>query len=234
MVKKIKQGFKWLLATIAFLLATVTALAVYTNVPNAVTDEDIAVFASLGLQRSQVSRAFEEEIAMIRKVQHEVFKRAPLSEEGIPDYQPREPADLMRFGQGLCFDRSRTFDKAFSYLGMPARHVYLLYRENRSLGRAIFTYRQPSHAVTEVKTSKGWMFVDSNTEWIALTRNGEPVGADDVWKRYAEFDKAPHYLSAPWWAIRGMYSRKGQFYGSGVPFPELNWADFASWVVMGE
>lgn len=233
MVKRIKRGLKWLLGLAALLLASLTALAVYTNVSTAITEEDLVVFASLGLQQSQTSPTFEEQIALIRKVQKEVFKRAPLG-EGIPENEAREPADLMRFGQGLCFDRSRTFDKAFNYLGMPARHVYLLYRENRTFGRAMFTYGQSSHAVTEVKTSKGWMFVDSNTEWIALTRNGEPVGADDVWKRYAEFDNPPPYLAQPWWAIRGLYSRKGQFYGAGVPFPELNWADFASWLVEAE
>ena len=222
------------MGVVALLLATFTALMVHNNVPTAVTEEDITVFTSLGLERPQASRTFEEEITLIRKVQHEVFKRVPLSDYGIPEYEHREPADLMRFGKGLCFDRSRTFDKGFAYLGFPSRHVYLLYREGRSFSRAIFTYRQPSHAVTEVKTSRGWMFVDSNYEWIALTSNGEPVGADDVWKRYAEFDNPPPYLAKPWWAIRGMYSRKGQFYGSGVPFPELNWADFADWLIRGE
>jgi hypothetical protein len=42
------------------------------------------------------------------------------------------------------------------------------------------------------------MFVDSNTEWIALTRDGQVVNADDVWKRVAEFDGMPKYLKYPW------------------------------------
>ena len=233
MVRKIKKGVKWLLLLTTGLLGLLVTLAAYTNVPTAVTESDAAVFAAMGFQKPQQSLTFEQEVALIRQVQKEVFQRAPLG-DGIPDYEPREPADLMRFGQGLCFDRSRTFDKTSSYLGLPSRHVYLLYRENRSFLNALFHYGQSSHAVTEVKTSKGWMFVDSNTEWIALTRSGEPVGADDVWKRYAEFDKAPPYLSSPWWAIRGMYSRKGQFYGAGLPFPELNWPHFVSWLVTGE
>ena len=118
----------------------------------------------------------------------------------------------MKKREGLCYDRSRTMDKAFDYIGLEARHVYLLYREDRGYWSAMIHYGQASHAITEVKTSKGWMFVDSNTEWIALTRDGQVVNADDVWKRAAEFDGMPKYLKDPWWAIRGMYSRKGQLY----------------------
>jgi hypothetical protein len=233
MVEKINKGMKWLVALLTGLTTLLVALAAYTNVPTAVTEADAAVFAALGFQRPSQSLTFEQEIALVRQVQKHVFQRAPLG-DGIPDYQAREPSDLMRSGQGLCYDRSRTFDKAFNYLGMEARHVYLLYRENRSFWSALFHHGQSSHAVTEVKTSQGWMFVDSNTEWVAVTRNGEPVGADDVWKLYADFDNAPHYLAAPWWAIRGMYSRKGQLYGAGIAFPELNWHDFVSWMVTKE
>lgn len=208
-------------------------MAVWTNVSTAVTAEDAAVFHEIGLRKPTSALSFEQQIELIRKVQYEVFKRAPLG-EGIPEYEPREPADLMRRVQhGLCYDRSRAFDKAFNYLGMESRHVYLLYKQDRSFISALIRHGQSSHAVTEIKTSKGWMFVDSNTEWIALTRQGEPINADDVWRRYGEFDNAPEYLQYPWWAIRGMYSRKGQFYAPYVPFPELNWSDFLEWAVLG-
>jgi hypothetical protein len=230
MITRVKQGVKWLLVWTALTVAVLVSVAAYTNVPTKPTPQDVKVFEEIGLHKPTVSLSFEQQITLIRKVQFEVFKRAPFG-AGIPDYAFREPADLMRFGQGLCYDRSRTFDKVFIYLGMESRHVYLLYKEDKSFLAALFHRGQPSHAVTEVKTSKGWMFIDSNTAWVALTRQGEPVGADDVWRRLAEFDYAPPYLAAPWWAIRGMYSRKGQFYGAGVPFPELNWADFLGWVV---
>jgi hypothetical protein len=232
MSKKLIKALKWLLAVAGLIALTLTGLAMYTNVLTAVTEEDTAIFVELGFHPQKEFRNFEQEIALIRQVQSVVFNRAPFG-EGIPDYETREPADLMRFGQGLCFDRSRMFDKAFKYMGMPTRHVYMLYRQNRPFITALFTYGQPSHAVTEVKTSKGWMLVDSNTEWIGLTRAGQPVSADDVWRRYAEFERAPLYLKDPWWAIRGMYSRKGQFYGAGLPFPELNWVDFTGWLMGG-
>ena len=207
-------------------------LAIVTNVPTAIDNSDKSVFMTLGFQRPVAQLSYEEEIRLIRTVQAEIFRRAPFG-EGIPEFQAREPADLIMLGSGLCYDRSRTFDKIFSHLGFETRHVYLLYKDNRSFLHALFRYRQPSHAVTEVRTSRGWLFVDSNTPWIAVTRKGEPVNADDVWQRFGEFEDAPEYLSHPWWAIRGLYSRKGQFYAPYFPVPQLNWFDFGAWLVKG-
>lgn len=230
MIVRIKNWTKWSLAFVTLVLAMFLGLAVYTNVPTEVTAEDIGVFREIGLHQPITPLTFEQQIALIRKVQSEVFKRAPLG-DGIPGYEAREPADLMRrVRHGLCYDRSRTFDKAFKYLGLESRHVYLLYKGDKSFLSALFHRGQSSHAVTEVKTRKGWMFVDSNTEWVALTRQGEPVNADEVWRRYGDFAQAPEYLNSPWWAIRGMYSRKGHLYAPYVPFPEFNWPDFLGWM----
>ncbi len=227
--RKFFRGLSYLVAGGSLVLA---GLVIFTNVPTAVDNADKSVFVMLGFQRPAAQLSFEEEIRLIRAVQTEIFRRAPLG-EGIPEFEAREPADLMRIGSGLCYDRSRTFDKIFSHLGFETRHVYLLYKDNRSFLHALFRYRQPSHAVTEVRTSRGWLFVDSNTPWIAVTRKGEPVNADDVWQRFGEFEQAPEYLSHPWWAIRGLYSRKGQFYAPYIPFPQFNWPDFAAWLVKG-
>ena len=233
MFYRLKKISNWILAFTLLAIAVFFILCAYTNVSTSVTPEDKLVFKKLNFDAGLGSTvSFSEQIAIIRKVQQVVFDRAPRGSVGIPDFEPREPADLMRFGQGLCFDRSRTFDKAFRYLGFESRHVYILYKGQLPFWRAISHYGQPSHAVTEVKTSKGWMFVDSNSEWVAITRQGEPLNADAVWRRYSELDDPPPYLQDPWWAIRGMYSRKGQFYGAGIPFPEFNWSDFLAWFVL--
>jgi len=232
MILRIKNWARWFFAFGFVALVLFMALASYTNVPTDVTPLDQQTFAEIGIVKPVAPLSFEQEIALIRKVQAVIFIRAPFG-DGIPEYEEREPSDLMRAGHGLCYDRSRAFDKAFGYLGFESRHVYLLYKENQSLIGALFHYGQSSHAVTEVKTSKGWLFVDSNTPWIALNRNGEPVNADDVWRRFNEFENAPTYLRDPWWAIRGMYSRKGHLYAPYVPFPEFNWVDFLDWMVKG-
>ena len=37
------------------------------------------------------------------------------------------------------------------------------------------------------------------------------MGRGGIWKHFDEFDGAPEYVRGPWWAIRGLYSRKGAF-----------------------
>ena len=57
----------------------------------------------------------------------------------------------MKNREGLCYDRSRTMDKAFDYIGLPARHVYLLYRQDRGFWSVMLHYGQPSHAVEKAR-----------------------------------------------------------------------------------
>ena len=231
---KVARKSAWILALkVVILTSLCLILALIAHVPTSITSDDLAVFKNdLNIESLQHPQSFADEITAIKTIQHRVFVKAPMGPD-IPDYQPREPFDLMQKRQGLCFDRSRTLDKAFMYIGLPSRHVYLLYREGRGFWSALFHYGQSSHAITEVKTSKGWIFVDSNSEWIGLTRDGQAVNADDVWKRTSEFDSIPKYLKDPWWAIRGMYSRKGQLYPPYIIFPNMNLPDFFSWLVWG-
>ena len=221
-----------LTAAIGLLLGLFGLLMLITNVPTRLTAEDIVVFENdLDLKNLPRPQSFEDEIHTIRLIQARVFAKAPFR-TGIPDYEPREPSDLMKYKRGLCFDRSRTLDKAFTYMGFKTRHVYLLYRKDRSLLKSLFRRGHPSHAVTEVKTSRGWLYVDSNKPWIAVTRNGEPHGAGGIWKHFDEFDGAPEYVRGPWWAIRGLYSRKGVHYAPYFPLPQFNWLDFGEWVIV--
>jgi len=226
------QGRGLRLAATIGLLCLIALLAFITNVPTRLTAEDVAVFEQyLDLKDLPRPQSFEDEIRTIRLVQARVFAHAPLG-AGIPDYEPREPSDLMKYKRGLCYDRARTLEKAYAYMGFKTRHVYLLYRKDRSLLKSLFRRGHPSHAVTEVKTSRGWLYVDSNKPWIAVTRNGEAHGAGGIWKHFDEFDGAPEYVRGPWWAIRGLYSRKGVHYAPYFPMPQLNWLDFGEWVMV--
>ena len=219
---------------VLFIIALFVLFALYTNVPTAYTEQDKAIFENkLHLASFRNPGTLAQEIKAITTIQHETFSSSIVG-QAIPDYEVREPAEFFGKREGLCFDRSRTTDKALKYIGLQSRHVYLLYRESgRGFWSSMLHYRHPSHAVTEVKTSKGWMLVDSNTNWIALTRDGQVVGADDVWKRSAEFETCPSYLKHPWWALRGVYSRKGQLYPPFLLFPNINWYDLISWLFFG-
>lgn len=223
----------WLL--VIFLVMNVS-LAFVTNVPSNVTESDISVFRDIfGLKKPEGMLTYAQEIELIRSVQALIIDRVPIGEP-IPEYSDREPADLIRQNSGLCYDRSRTFDKVFMWLGFESRHVYILYLKHPETGeaisfiRALFTKGIDSHAVTEVKTSKGWVMVDSNNKWISLSANGLPINLDHLHEQQAQLPEMPAYFNRRYIAIRGLYSRRGQFYRPFIPYPELNWGVFLGWI----
>lgn len=220
---------------LTFAIANVI-LTIATNVSTRVTDSDVLVFKSIyNYEQPRRQLTFDEQIQLIKAAQASVLEKAPIGAP-IPEFQDREPEDLIRNRTGLCYDRSRTLDKIYTWLGFEARHVFILYLkhpvtgENLSPLRAFMTYGTATHAVTEVKTQKGWLVVDSNSDWISLSREGKPVGANDIFDSAAEFDNLPNYFHQPYFAIRGMYSRRGQFYRPYILYPELNWIDFLGWL----
>ena len=219
-----------------FLAFVNVLLALITNVKTDVTKEDDRVFReSLALEKPAKDLSFDEQIKLIKYYQFSLAKTAPFGKP-IPDYQSREPVDLLNEGTGLCYDRSRTLDKMFKWAGFESRHVYIIYLnrpvtgEKLSTLRALFARGTASHSVTEVKTKKGWLAVDSIQNWIGLTRNGEPVEISEVKARQREMDNVPKYFKKDYFAIPGMYSRRGQLYQPYIFYPDLNWPDFLSWL----
>jgi hypothetical protein len=220
-------------------LVVISALSFLTNVSTELTDSDIAVFRTvLHLDNSQDSMSYAQELHLINKIQNLVLREA-YGNAPIPEYSSREPEDLFKSRSGLCFDRSRTLDKIFKWYGFETRHIFILYDNHPETGEtlsfwsAFFTHGIDSHAVTEVKTSRGWLVVDSNTLWISVATDGNPVDADQIALQVNRFASIPEYWTRPFWAIRGLYSRRGQFYPPYIPYPELNWHDFISWLVAG-
>lgn len=233
----IKHTFKWSIWIVGIFLVVNVALALITNVPTHVTESDKAVFrTTLSLKKPEGPLTYEQEIALIRSVQKLIFEQVPIGEP-IADYETREPEDLFNQKSGLCYDRSRTYDKVFSWLGFEARHVYILYPEHPATGEmlsfwgAFFTKGTNSHAVTEVKTSRGWLLVDSNSAWVSDGKDGLPVDADQLRAKASLLPGMPGYFMRPFWAIRGMYSRRGQLYRPYIPYPQLSWPDFSAWVL---
>ncbi|MGH6645905.1 transglutaminase domain-containing protein [Aquabacterium sp.] len=218
-------------------LLLISGLLMLTSVDTEFDAADELIFTDVfKLTKNHRGADYLEELDNLRKVQQLVMSIAPVGDP-IPDYLSREPADLVRHRSGLCYDRSRTFDKVYKWMGFETRHIYILYKGRfvnyfpQALAplMAFFSYGQPSHAVTEVKTSRGWVLVDSNSEWIAVDKLGNPVPADDIWKSKLKFSTVPAYMLEPYWAIRGMYSRRGHLYRPYIPFPEFNVPDLVAW-----
>lgn len=209
--------------------ALLVILATITNVSTELTADDRNAFRMLGIRDTSFQKkTYDEEIVEIKKIQALVFEKIGVSSNGIPEFENREPLDLIKVGQGLCFDRSRMLDKVYKYLGYETRHVYILFFDKKNPFLALLTYQQPSHAATEVKTSRGWVMVDSLEHFVALDKYSQPLMADHLWEQ--KLESLPQYFQVRYFAIRGMYSRKGFFYPPPLPFPDFNWPDFLSWV----
>ena len=207
-------------------------LGFITNVSTRITNTDVFIFENvLQYKKSEKFLNFADEIALIKKVQLELLFKAPVGQP-IPEYRSREPVDLIKNKSGLCYDRARTLDKIYNWLGFETRHVYILYLTHPATSKelppfiAFFTFGTNSHAVTEVKTSKGWIVVDSNSDWISLSDKNDPVQASDIFNKVEDFTEIPIYFTRSFIAIRGLYSRRGQFYYPYLPYPEFNWSDF--------
>ena len=174
---------------------------------------------------------------MIFAVQDAVLNAAP-KDEPLPAGALREPRQLYEAGHGWCFDRSRSIEKGLQYLGFSVRHIAIYdVSKTGSALLSILTPQTRSHALTEVRTSRGWVVVDSNRRWVALDSAG------DVWSIAELQEVANAGASFPEWSERidvemvdnfqapitylfGLYSRHGQYFPPFTPFPDVNWRDF--------
>ena len=198
----------------------------YHAVETAVTPADAEALRRIlsGVPRER-SGALADDLAIVRAVQAAVLQVAP-HDGPIPHGQTREPADLLRAGRGLCYDRSRAIEKGLGLFGFATRHVYLLSVADHAPLVALLTPGVPSHAVTEVETVGGWLVVDSNDPWISVDRAGRPVPLRELWERNADLAAVPDELyTDPVWPIYGLYARHGRFYPPFNAVPDVHWGE---------
>jgi hypothetical protein len=229
------MGFKARIAG-GTMLALVVLAAIH-DVPVSATQEDIQ-FGDLMLAEAGYSgpkralgdlTSFDTQLKAILAAQDTVIRIAPRDEE-IPFDRAREPRDLFEMRKGLCYDRSRALEKLLAMMGLESRHVAIYSTAKRGALAALLTPGNDSHALTEVKTARGWMTIDPNTRWIGLTQDGRVVdiaglrALDAAKTAWAGEGAQPHPIfSAPFVFVRGLYSRHGRFYSPYTPVPDVNW-----------
>lgn len=207
-------------------LAVVAALfliAAVNNVSDAVPKEQQAAAETLMAGKTP-GESFDGQVAFIKAVQDRVLDAAP-DDRGIPTGEPRELTDVLKAKHGLCFDRSRAIETVLRAHGFEARHIAIYSTaETGSALRSLVTPGTPSHALTEVKTERGWLLVDPNQRWIGLTTDGDLASLDDLsgkkWRT-----PAPDILKRPFVYVRGLYSRHGGFYRPYNPIPDVSWPE---------
>lgn len=223
---------------VAAVLVLVVGLSFAAHVDTQVTAEDIEFGQRMldeagyhgGFAEGAASGAdFDTQVRLIRAVQDAVIKAAP-KEAGIALGKPREPKDLFAARLGLCFDRSRSIEKILSWLGFEVRHVAVYATTTTSVVGALLTPQAASHAVSEARTTKGWIVIDSNRRWIGLTPEKMPVSVAGLAERQAQrvwwaddmTETPSNTLTKPFVAIIGLYSRHGYFYPPYTPVPDVN------------
>ncbi len=228
---------------IAIFILSVVAILAYNDVSTALTQDD-KVYADRFLRDAGHSdplgrppaTAMDDQVRVILTVQDAVLS---LAAHDIPIAldREREPKDVYEAKSGLCYDRSRTIEKILSSLGYEVRHasVYSTDQTNSSI-LSLFTPQVSSHAVSEVKTAQGWLVVDSNSRWIGLTREGEPIDLAEL-RANPELNKQPWDLRVTgqiddifqtgFVYVIGLYSRHGRFYPPYTPVPDIDWGQVA-------
>lgn len=216
-------------------LALLLAAGWWLDVDQEPTAEDRAAIAEMLRRAGHGALAdfrrpdgFEAEVATALAVQDAVLAAAPL-DRGIALGREREPAALLRLGYGLCYDRSRAIEKALALFGLQTRHASLYGTGDGGALAALLTPGADSHALSEVRTERGWMTLDSNARWLGLTADGAPLALTELDRKsaaavppdYARQPPTP-LIVEPRVTVYGLYSRHGGFYPPFLPVPDVD------------
>lgn len=233
---------------VAVSVVTLAALLAHNNVSVTLSaDDEKSIPALLTLAGKQhltkdvaVGRPFAEQVKIVSEVQAAILEVAPQTDP-IDFNRGREPRDLLELRQGLCYDRSRAIEKVLTYVGLQTRHVsvYSLQKAKSAL-EALVTTRTPSHALTEVRTEKGWMAVDPDMPWIGLTDAMDAISIKELkkaigkkkyaWNQLAK-SEPNDILDTAFVYVPGLYSRHGRFYPPYNAIPDVNYPQLASGMV---
>ena len=172
--------------SILFLVVVIITFKL-NEVSKELTKEDIVYinkFMGSNSLDTFVLDTYEKELSLIKSIQKNVLNQAP-NNKGILHFESREPKDIYTRGYGLCYDRSRVIEKILKKFGFETRHI-AAYRAGDNSKWYLPDYlnkKSESHAFTEVLTSKGWMFIDSNNFFMGIDEKENPISILDVQKK---------------------------------------------------
>ena len=213
------------------------------NVSKTITKEDqeyiykITKLGGYDWDSLNTHQDFNDEIKDIRAIQRSVLQLTPLQKQ-IPSRQTRDPKDLFTLRYAQCSDRSRVMDKMLRHAGFEARiaSVYGADKSKSALHAILSNDKTKvrSHSMVEVKTSKGWMMVDTNDQWIGLDFQNNPVDLEkwqnivsnnpDFWHP-SNKGNIYYLMQSHYTYVYGLYARHGYFYPPYNRIPDLSWKD---------
>lgn len=200
------------------------------NVTKKLNNNDIKSIRHLNIDNyCQELNSFEKEIKCIKKIQNKQLNIVKLK-DCRKNFLQAGGLEFIKSNSACCFDRSRFMEQAFKYYGFKTKHVFLI--GSNHLGIFSIFFKNNSHAVSEVLTSKGWLGVESNYKMILLDDELNVNSYEEVLRKrlLEEFTNEKEILiwqNRPILYVTGLYSRNGTFYKPYIPyFPEINFQDF--------
>lgn len=228
---KIKGGMlmiRFLVGGVALIIASF-ALLHCLQFSDPVTDEDIVyakkILAENNVKTTDIHESFSSELLFIQSVQLAVLNHTA-ELKPIAMYHTRNLKDVYEQKRGLCYDKSHAIEKILRVYGFEIRHISIYYITTRYEKYWIyFMPKSLSHAVTEVRTKKGWMLVDSVSSFLGLTLDSEPVCLSQVrektWQTKTRNSLVlPRHYRKNYVFVYGVYSRNGKLYPPYTLIPD--------------
>lgn len=239
------RGFSWrracrntAYAGIIGAVAAVTvigALLAANGVDTTVTADDRKIISALDVDDiCESTDSFDAELNCIETVQSTVFDTYPdTSDAFVKGETNHDVRDYDERGFGSCYDRAKLLEQTLRHYGFEVRRVALYQRQSSPLG-----YLMPginSHALSEVKTSRGWMALESIEPLLGIDEQGQLYTIGDIRDGLEDgrIDDATFGTAIPddffdggFIYVYGVYSRHGYFFEPHLPVPEIDWSQF--------
>lgn len=227
-----KHFFKIILcvALLSFAVWGVFKLTQITRNDNISTIFDVC--AQLGAACTQTNQSFDKELECIKKVQIYYHNRGQnfncsKSEKG------RTIDWAFNNKSGCCFDIARLIASTLEHFEFEIRHTSL--HQMKFPFPVNYLLPTKSHAVVEVRTSKGWVLIGSTSTFIGIDKSGKLYTAKSLRpeimnNRMDQFDgfRPENYFNGNYSVAYGLYSRHGLLYEPYVKyFPDIDWKQFS-------
>jgi hypothetical protein len=152
----------------------------------------------------------EKEIDKIIYLNTYLYEKLPqLPYEDLDPHKiTRKPSEMIKRGQGLCYDRSYLLEIMAESLGHKVRHIAL-------------SDGVTSHAVSEIKINGKWILFDSTYNEHYVSQSGELMSFREVHKNKETLitSYSPKVMN---FAIYGVNSFHGKFFEPKIHFPDIN------------
>ena len=226
----------WLLLLVVSVCGGIGGVLFLNSVNVSVTDDDekyiklLDAEISLLPRRNYAASSYQEQLEVISRVASYLDRETRNTKlQGIPEGMEREPKDWYSNRTGVCYDLARVTEKILRYHGFDVRHVAVYStKETGSALISFITRRNPSHAVLEVLTDRGWMLVDPSSGTVGVSQAGDPISARDVHSRKDTVASSSRFhviFAGPYFLVYGLYSRHGMLYPPFNVLPDVSWTE---------